>query len=672
MEKEQNHFNFGNISFQVTKGNEVKQIIDDVSGFVKSGECCAILGPSGAGKTSLLNCLTLSNTVGVCRGEVDINEFKMNSEIFKKFCCIVAQEDSHRAFLTCRQTVRFAADFYMQSSEEKKDNYVDELLEKLGLTGCANTRVGDQFIQGLSGGQKKRLSIAVALVKRPRVLFLDEPTSGLDAAAAQHVVSYIRKLTRDLDIITIATIHQPSTSIYFEFDRVLLLSKGRTAYFGTPKHSVEYFGSLGHTVPNRTNPAEYLLDLVNAEFTDPALVDKVLQSWKTGPGEGGLATLQSSPANQLVKSCSGEGGRPVRVRVRVLSSALPEEETSNSYLADIYFVMRRQCVIIVGDPMIYLGRAVMFLLACTFFAIIYIRARNRSQDQILNRLWLSLWMAGVPTSLGVIGVYSFNAEFKALLKEVKNGMFGMDKFLLATMIIQIPVVFMLSICATGIPAFAIADFYAPNWFFITAMYTCMLFCYESIARLLSVQFKNPLLGMLCYLNLWFSSFLFAGVMIPVDDVLWPFRVMCYILPLKWAFSSIAYYDAIDSEYSGATLCTDTSQANCFFHGNRQPGWTCSSSASQPIDASAQCYGHTGWQVLDSLGTNYDVIRSDADIPLNFGIIIGIAVCFQLGYMVVAYRAASQSSTIEPSNSKNENTKSSGSSNYTKLEIEQKI
>jgi len=95
---------------------------------------------------------------------------------------------------------------------------------------CADTRVGNQFIPGLSGGQKRRLSLAVLLVRRPALIFLDEPTSGLDAAAAFQIMNFVRELANDLKIIVIATIHQPAASVFNDFSGALVLSNGRVAY----------------------------------------------------------------------------------------------------------------------------------------------------------------------------------------------------------------------------------------------------------------------------------------------------------------------------------------------------------------------------------------------------------------------------------------------------------
>ena len=159
-------------------------------------------------------------------GRCTLNNQKVDQKIFAKHFCIVPQIDSQRAFLTCRETLRFVANFYIDGDDKYKDDLVDKLLKRLGLDQQANTIVGNQFIQGLSGGQIKRLSIGLALLKRPAVLLLDEPTSGLDAAASSAVIRYIKELAVAFKIIVITTIHQPSSLIYHSFERVLLLSQG--------------------------------------------------------------------------------------------------------------------------------------------------------------------------------------------------------------------------------------------------------------------------------------------------------------------------------------------------------------------------------------------------------------------------------------------------------------
>lgn len=153
-----NEFKFDNICYSsVNSKNERKQILQDISGYAYSGEVFAVLGPSGAGKTSLLSVLSLncSGKNMIIEGRCALNGQQLNKTMFQDYFYLVPQDDSHRAFITCRETLRFAADFYINDNDEVKDKVVEDLLVKLGLENCKNTRVGNQFLQGLSGGQKK-------------------------------------------------------------------------------------------------------------------------------------------------------------------------------------------------------------------------------------------------------------------------------------------------------------------------------------------------------------------------------------------------------------------------------------------------------------------------------------------------------------------------------------
>merc|ERR1711998_813791 len=136
----------------------------------------------------------------------------------------------------------------MTGSAALKRKRVDELLTTMGLNSCADTKVGNEFLKGLSGGQRRRLSLASAFLKDPLVIFLDEVTSGLDAAAAASITSFMQKLARSQDVIIACTIHQPSAKVFKGFDRLLLLSGGRAAYSGKVCEVDAYFRSLGFEI----------------------------------------------------------------------------------------------------------------------------------------------------------------------------------------------------------------------------------------------------------------------------------------------------------------------------------------------------------------------------------------------------------------------------------------
>jgi ABC-type multidrug transport system ATPase subunit len=136
----------------------------------------AIMGPSGAGKTTLISTLTLDAFYGKPNGSVTLNGVPITNSIFKEHCYVVVQHDKHWPYLTCRETLQYAAELYEVAAKEDVDAIVNEIIQKMGLNACADTRNAR-----LSGGQRRRLSIGIALLKQPTLLFLDEPTSGLDA-----------------------------------------------------------------------------------------------------------------------------------------------------------------------------------------------------------------------------------------------------------------------------------------------------------------------------------------------------------------------------------------------------------------------------------------------------------------------------------------------------------
>ena len=454
-------------------------------------------------------------------------------------------------------------------------------------------------------------------------MFLDEPTSGLDSAASFHCMNYIRDLAKAYNIIVIATIHQPSSHIYSSFHKVLLLSTGRTAYFGTPKGSCKYFDTvLKLPIPHLSNPAEFVIDAINSEFTEVEKVSLILDTWN----------------DQKETYIS-----------YITSESLPSKPTELSKLLQLYYVFKRQIYIILKDPMVYSGRALMYLIMCVFFAVIYVHSRVRDQNQIFDRLWILIWFMGTPTSLGVVAVYAFNEEYKTILKETKNGMFSIYSYVLSAFILQLPAMFVLALFSVGIPGFAIIDFYAPNFLTIICLYACIYSSFESIARLFSVAFDNSLLGMLSYLNCWFTSFLFAGIVIPEDHVIWPFRVFFFIFPLKWGIPGIAFLDAIDANYNGAYLCEDVSRTDCLFHYNSHnepimPGWTCTTTPNGLYNKLG-CYGMTGQQVLESLKINFGAISSSNLLGQQFGIVIAIGVFFHLLSAIFTVQKASRFSTI---------------------------
>jgi len=248
-----------------------KNILKGVSGMAETGQLLAIMGPTGCGKTSLLNVLAArvpngSSQFGHLRGDVKVNGEVRNEENFRRLSAYVLQDDVLYAHLTVRETLLLAAHFFLSAaiSTEDKEAVVKSIIKELGLVKVTNSLIGGEKRRGISGGERKRCAIGAQLIVDPAVLFLDEPTSGLDSFQAQSVMECMKGLSESGRLV-ISVIHQPRSSIFIMFDRLLLLSEGHTIYSGIASQAAGYFNNLGHSNPSLFNPADFFLDILSPD-----------------------------------------------------------------------------------------------------------------------------------------------------------------------------------------------------------------------------------------------------------------------------------------------------------------------------------------------------------------------------------------------------------------------
>jgi len=193
----------------------------------------ALLGPSGSGKTTFLDVLAGRKAVGTTSGVTKFGGLAPTSQFLRRYTGYVEQFDTLIAALTAREMLLYTAELKrpMHESLQSKESAVDQLLADLGLWEARDVLVGSPMVKGLSGGQSKRLNIAIALITDPSVLFLDEPTSGLDSFTANEVMSVVKKLCTS-DTTIVATIHSPTAYAFSLFDAASILCSGKQVYFG--------------------------------------------------------------------------------------------------------------------------------------------------------------------------------------------------------------------------------------------------------------------------------------------------------------------------------------------------------------------------------------------------------------------------------------------------------
>ncbi|KAK3089010.1 hypothetical protein FSP39_000105 [Pinctada imbricata] len=241
-----------------------KDILKNIDCIFKPG-MNAILGPTGSGKSSLLDILAGRKDPAGLQGTILIDGAPPPDN-FKCMVGYVVQDDVVMGTLTVRENFAFSAALRLPGSisDNERKERVDNVISELGLTECADTKVGTEFIRGVSGGERKRTNIGMELIISPPVLFLDEPTTGLDANTANSVMLLLRRLAlRGRTIIF--SIHQPRYSIYRLFDTLMMLSLGETVYHGTSKEALDYFKTIGYEIEEHNNPPDFFLDVISGD-----------------------------------------------------------------------------------------------------------------------------------------------------------------------------------------------------------------------------------------------------------------------------------------------------------------------------------------------------------------------------------------------------------------------
>ncbi|XP_076274521.1 ATP-binding cassette subfamily G member 4-like [Rhynchophorus ferrugineus] len=256
-------------------GKGWRQLLKSINGSFRSGELTAIMGPSGAGKSTLLNILAGYVTAGV-KGSIRAEGRPRDLTTFKKLSAYIMQDDIVQPRLTVCEAVMFAARLKLGSEIQKSEKHevVEEVIQLLGLEKCMNTRT-----EYLSGGQRKRLTVALELVNNPPVIFLDEPTTGLDNVAIKQCIELLHKITKHGRTV-ICTIHQPPASLFHYFDQVYVLAQGYCVFNGSPSQLVPFLSKASLPCPPTYTPADYIIELVQSKTDNITALSNTIQNGK--------------------------------------------------------------------------------------------------------------------------------------------------------------------------------------------------------------------------------------------------------------------------------------------------------------------------------------------------------------------------------------------------------
>ncbi|KAK3692840.1 P-loop containing nucleoside triphosphate hydrolase protein [Podospora appendiculata] len=574
-----------------------KTIVGNVHGIVEAGEICALMGPSGSGKTSLLNMLASrpsTSSTQTTSGTVLINGQQPSPTTFRAISRFVEQEDALIGALTVRETLLFASRLASATlSGRERRARIDGLLDAFGLAAQADTLVGTPLRKGISGGQKRRVGVASQLITSPRILFLDEPTSGLDSAASWEVMNYLRGVARRNNLIVIASIHQPSTSTFNLFDKLLLLSAGKPHYFGPVAGVASHYASLGYEVPLHVNPAEFLLELVNIDFAadraSAALrLDNMQNAWAASPR-----------AKQLAAAVAAAEDTGARQAVE-----LEVAETKPGLASLVVTLLHRSFVKSYRDVVAYGIRLAMYTGLAIMMGTVWLRL-DAAQESIIPITNAIFFGSAFMSFMAVAYCPAYLEDFEQFVKDKHNGLYGATALVISNFLIGIPYLFLISLIFSVISYWlsnlqptAPAFFTWVFWLFLD------LLAAESLVVLMTSLFPSFVisLALVAFANgLWMSV---DGFMVPptVLNVFWRYGFHF------WDYQKYVFENMMINEF-------------------RDRVYTCASTGPAPGDC--QCMWQTdladrclirGQGVLDQYG--YKPGYMGKDVGIMMGIIVG--------------------------------------------------
>ncbi|KAJ9164327.1 hypothetical protein P3X46_023920 [Hevea brasiliensis] len=539
-----------------------RRLLNGLNGYAEPGKIMAIMGPSGSGKSTLLDALAgrLSGNV-IMTGNVLVNGKKR--KLGYGGVAYVTQENTLLGTLTVRETLTYSAHLRLPGSmtREEIEGIVQGTIMEMGLQDCADRLIGNWHLRGISGGEKKRLSIALEILIRPQLLFLDEPTSGLDSASAFFVIQTLKNIAHDGRTV-ISSIHQPSSEVFALFDDLFLLSNGEVVYFGEAKMAVEFFAEAGFPCPSRRNPSDHFLRCINSDFDH--VTATLMGSQRSSPRHQEIQISSDSLANLptaeikavLVKKYrfSNYAAR-AKARIREISAtkgieAKRKRESQANWSKQLSILTQRSFTNMWRDLGYYWVRIGIYIALSICVGTIFFDV-GRSYTAILARGACGGFISGFMTFMSIGGFPSFIEELKVFYKERLNGHYGVGIYILSNFLSSFPYLTVMSVATVSITFYMVK--FRPE--FSHFVYACLdltssIAAVESCMMTIASLVPNFLMGVIVgagYIGILMMTSGFFRLLPELPKVFWRYPVS-YINYGAWGLQGAYKNDMIGIEF----------------------------------------------------------------------------------------------------------------------------
>ncbi|KAL3828210.1 hypothetical protein ACJIZ3_017012 [Penstemon smallii] len=536
-----------------------KRLLYGLTGYALPARILAVMGPSGSGKSTFLDSLTgrLAGNV-VMTGNVLLNGNK-RKRLHYGVVAYVTQEDIFLGTLTVKETIAYSAMLRLPSNTTKYEinQTVENTIIEMGLEDCADRVIGNWHLRGISGGEKKRLSIALEIITQPRLLFLDEPTSGLDSASAFFVVQGLKNVASSGRTI-VSSIHQPSSEVFALFDDLLLLSNGETIYFGEAKMALKFFADAGFPCPSRRNPSDHFLRCINSDFDQVNNTLMGSQRFRDKKDTcGSIMYLSTAEIRARLLHIYHRSNIAARVKARIQELSTTEgfvlERTSGSrvmWSRQLSTLTKRSFTNMSRDFGYYWLRILVYIVVSICVGSVFYNVGS-NYNAILARGSCGGFISGFMTFMTIGGFPSFIEEMKIFHKERLNGHYGVGVFIVSNFVSSFPYLVIMSFSSASITYFMV-KFHPGLDHFIYAVLDLLLSiavvesCMMVVAALVPYFLMGVVIGA-GFIGLMMASAGYFRLIPELPKPFWRYPVS-YINYMAWALQGAYKNDMIGLEF----------------------------------------------------------------------------------------------------------------------------
>jgi ABC-type multidrug transport system ATPase subunit len=516
-------------------------ILRKVNCEARPGEIMAIAGPSGAGKSTLLEILAGVIPPSRVSGEVLVNGQPINARCFRRLSGYVAQDEALFPLLTVKETLMYSARLRLPGSFHTAAAIVQELLKQLGLEHVANVRIGSESNRGISGGEKRRVSVGVDLVHDPGVLLIDEPTSGLDSASALNIILLLKSMAIKQGKTIVLTIHQPGFRILELFDKILLLSNGTVHHHGSLLLLEQRLRFAGHFIPRHVNVLEFAIEMTES------------------------LAMEDSEARETENSAEAQDEELTRRNPNRYTN-IEETIYANGRFKEVLILGQRFSHIICRTNQLFAARILQAVLGGVVLGTIFMDVMNDSKrHKLQTQIGFFAYSLAFLLSSTTEGLPIFLQERRILKRETSKGAYRVSSYVVSNTLVFLPFLLVVALLYST-PVYWLVGLRRTMdgfLYFLLVVWMVVLMS-NSFVACFSALVPNFIMGTSLIAGLVGSFFLFSGYFIAKDDMPKYWIFMHYLSLFKYPFECFMINEYGGEE--GKRKCLKNIEGSCYLYG----------------------------------------------------------------------------------------------------------